>query len=254
MTPPRPAKAVANPVQASATRKRRKTARTDASCVVIYARVSTDEQVTSGAGIDAQISECQAYAARLGWEVVDVIIEGPVSGTVHPTRRPGFARAVALLEDCTAGTLLVRRTDRVSRRLRHFLDVADSADAGGWSLATTDGKVDTGTAAGRLQVNVMASVAEYEREVISERTREGLAAKRAQGVRLGRPSAIPKPVLDRIVREWGGGRGKGLTLQQIATRLNADGIPNPTGSAAGWVIPTVHRALKTAKLNAEAGR
>jgi DNA invertase Pin-like site-specific DNA recombinase len=216
--------------------------------VVIYCRVSTEEQERSGAGLAAQEAECRAYAARHQWQVVAVIHEEAVSGKVHPTKRPGYVEALAMLTGCSAGVLLVRRTDRVSRRLRHFLDVVDAADAAGWTVCTTDGKVDTGTAAGRFQVNVMASAHEYERDVIAERTREALAAKRAAGVRLGRPSAIPDDILARIVNE----RAGGASLNAIARGLNADSIPNPTASAAGWHAPTVSRALETARLNSEA--
>lgn len=209
-----------------------------ATCVVIYARVSTEEQAASGAGLDAQVAECRAYAERHGWEVVEVIREEPVSGKVQPNKRPGFARAVARLDDCEAGTLLVRRMDRVSRRLRHTLSVIDDADAAGWALATTDGKVDTATAAGRFQLNIMAAAAEYEREVIGERTREGLAAKRAAGVRLGRPPAVLDEVLRRMLAEQAAGR----SLRAIAAGLTDDQVPTARGGPQ-WSHATVQSVL-----------
>lgn len=210
-----------------------------ATCVVIYARVSTDEQVSTGAGLDAQVAECEAYASRNGWTVVEVIREDPISGKVLPTKRPGFARAMERLDSCEAGTLLVRRMDRVSRRLRDTLAVVDTADGDGWALATTDGKVDTGTASGRLHLNMMAAVAEYEREVIGERTREGLAAKRAAGVRLGRPRELPDEIIDRIKLE----RASGLSMRSIAAKLTAEGVPTVRGARA-WSHATVQAVLR----------
>lgn len=204
---------------------------------MIYLRVSTDEQVSSGAGLGAQEAECRRYAEVHGWTVLAVVTEEAVSGKVHPSVRPGFGKALELLDACEAGTLLVRRQDRVSRRLRHFLDVLDRADGAGWSIATTDGLLDTSTASGGLSVHVMASVAEYERKVIGERTRDALAVKRAQGVRLGGPQVIDQAVVDRIVRE----RAAGLTLAAIADLLTAEGVPTAKGGVRWW--PSTIRAV-----------
>ena len=213
---------------------------------MIYLRVSTDEQVSSGAGLDAQEAECRRYAATRGWAVAAVVTEEAVSGKVHPNERPGFREAMTLLDDCIAGTLLVRRQDRVSRRLRHLLDVLDSATAGGWSIATTDGEtLDTSTASGGLRVHVMGSVAEYERKVIGERTRDALAARKASGKRLGRPSRLPTEVLDRIASEHLAGR----RVSDIVAGLNNDLVPTLSGRP--WAHSTVTRAVQTARLNAD---
>jgi DNA invertase Pin-like site-specific DNA recombinase len=205
---------------------------------VIYLRVSTDEQVSSGLGLDAQEASCRRWAEANGLTVVDVVTEQAVSGKVAPADRPGFGRALALLDGCEAGVLLVRRQDRISRRLRHTLAVIDHADEQGWSIATTDGELDTSTAAGRLKVNVMASVAEYEAGVIGERTREALAAKREAGVLLGRRRQMPDDVVARIVAE----REAGRTLTAVAQGLNDDGIPTARGGGVWWQS-TVSAAL-----------
>lgn len=235
----------------SRTSRRAQAARREASrdSVVIYLRVSTDEQVSSGAGLDAQEAECRRYAEARGWTVASVVTEVAVSGKVHPTERPGFREAVALLDACDAGTLLVRRQDRVSRRLRHLLDVLDAATHGGWSIATTDGEtLDTSTASGGLRVHVMGSVAEYERKVIGERTRDALAARKASGMRLGRPSRLTSDVLDRIASEHTAGR----RVSEIVAGLNADAVPTLSGRP--WSHSTVTRAVQTARLNADPTR
>jgi DNA invertase Pin-like site-specific DNA recombinase len=231
------------------TKTQRKAARVAArECVVIYVRVSTEEQHDSGAGLDAQVAECQAYAARNSWAVVEVIVEDAISGKVHPAKRPGFQRALARLDRCEAGTLLVRRQDRVSRRLRHTLDVIDAAKESGWSLATTDGRLDTASAAGEFQVNVMASVAEYERALISERTREALAARKAAGMVLGAAPSIPDDVAQRILTE----HAAALSMRAIAAGLTADGVRTARGGSV-WSHATV-QAVVNAKRFTQADR
>lgn len=212
------------------------------SCVVIYARVSSDEQAASGAGIAAQLSECRAYAERQGMTVVAEIVEDALSGKVHPSKRPGYQRALTILESCEAGTLLVRRQDRVSRRLRHTLDVLDEAQASGWSVCTTDGRLDTSTAAGSFNVNVMASVAEYERRVIGERTKEALAALKAQGVTLGAAPQIPDEIGRRIHAEHAAGR----SMRTIAAGLTAEGVPTARGGNA-WSHASVQAVLRAVR-------
>lgn len=209
---------------------------------MIYLRVSTEEQAESGAGLDAQERECLAFAERNGWTVVEVIREEPLSGKVHPSKRPGFLRAIDRLDRCEVGTLLVRRQDRLSRRLRHTLDVIDLATEDGWSIATCDGRLDTATAAGSLQVNVMGSVAQYERDVISERTREALAARKAAGMVLGAAPTIPDAVAQRILAE----HAAGISLRRIAAGLTADGVPTARGGAA-WSHATVQAVVNAVR-------
>jgi DNA invertase Pin-like site-specific DNA recombinase len=221
------------------TRSQRRALRTSISSkVVVYARVSTDAQDQSGAGVEAQIAECLAYAERHGLTVVEIVREVPVSGKVHPSNRPGFNWAMGLLENCEAGTLLVRRMDRVSRKLTHTLDVVEASRTDGWAICTTDGKVDTSTASGRAHTNMMATFAEYERELIGERTREALAAKRAQGVRLGRPPVVTADVVARVLAE----RDAGMSMAAIAAALTADAVPTARGGA-GWTKASVQSLL-----------
>ena len=87
--------------------------------------------------------------------------------------------------------------------------------------------MDLSTPAGEMAANVILSAAQFERRMISQRTKDALAVKRAQGVRLGRPSGLPGEVRERIVAE----RGDGATLQQIADRLNAAAVPTSRGGS-----------------------
>ncbi len=87
--------------------------------------------------------------------------------------------------------------------------------------------------------NVMATFAQLERELIGQRTREALAVKRSQGVRLGRPSTVPQEVIERISRE----RASGKSLRAIAAGLTSDGVPTAHGGKA-WHASTVKSLLK----------
>jgi DNA invertase Pin-like site-specific DNA recombinase len=93
---------------------------------------------------------------------------------------------------------------------------------------------------GRFLASVMASAAQWEREIIGQRTRDALAVKKAQGMRLGRPRVLPARVVTRIRRE----RERGLSLAAIANGLNRDGVGTAHGGAR-WYPSTVRAVLAT---------
>lgn len=206
--------------------------------VVFYLRVSTVEQVDSGAGLEAQEAALRTAATHKGWEVVAVLTDAGVSGK-SLTGRPALAEALELVESGRGDVLAVAKLDRLSRSLLDFAGLMARAQAAGWALVALDVDVDTTTPSGRLVANLMASVAEWERETIGARTRDALAAKRAQGVRLGRPRVLPLDVLERIVAE----RASGRTLRSIADGLTTDGVPTAQGGV--WRPGTVAAALSS---------
>lgn len=209
--------------------------------VCIYVRVSTNEQARTGAGLAAQEAECREFAERQGWTVTGFYVddvETGTSGTVHPTERLGLAAAVSALDAGEADVLLVRRQDRISRRVRHLLEFVERADLGRWAIATTDGKLDTTSAAGKFQTTVLAAAAELERDLAVERTREGMAIKREQGVRLGRPSQVPHDLRDLIIQS----RFAGLSFAAIADDFNARGVPTVRGGRR-WYPATVRAVV-----------
>jgi DNA invertase Pin-like site-specific DNA recombinase len=115
------------------------------------------------------------------------------------------------------------------------------------SFVALDLGVDTTTPSGELIASVMATFAQFERRVIGQRTRDALAVKKAQGVKLGRPRQLPQRVVQRITRA----RERGETLAAIANALNRDGVPTAQGGAC-WYPSTV-RAVLT-RDDAPAGR
>ena len=149
--------------------------------VAIYCRVSTDEQTN-----DPQRLELDEFCRRRGWENLKVFTDR-ISGAKWT--RLGLDM---LMREVRAGRLdvvVVVKLDRLGRSLPHLVQLVAEMDANRTALICSSQGIDTSNdnPAGRLQMNVLAAVAEFERALISERTKAGLAAARARGRRGGRP-------------------------------------------------------------------
>lgn len=216
----------------------------DTSKVVAYLRVSTEEQAVSGLGLEAQETAVMAACAARGATVVAVFTDAGVSGSVAPEERPGLSAALEAVSSGRAGVLMVSKLDRLSRSLLDFAVLMERSRRDGWALVTLDLGVDTASPQGELMANVFATFAQFERRLIGQRTKDALAVKRSQGVRLGRPVALPVEVRDRIVAE----RRAGTTLAAIAGRLTADGVPTAQGGLR-WYASTVASVLRSAELD-----
>ena len=215
--------------------------------VVLYTRVSTSEQAESGAGLAAQEAALRADATRRGWEIIDHLTDAGVSGK-SMTGRPALAQALHLVTGGAADALAVSKLDRLSRSLLDFAALMARAQAEGWALVALDVDVDTTTPSGRLVANVMASVAEWERETIGARTRDSLAARRAQGVVLGRPRTISLAAVTRARAL----RADGLSFAACAEQLTSEGVPTAQGGAR-WYPSTVRKVLLSADRTDESG-
>lgn len=200
-----------------------------------YVRVSTSEQADDGASLEAQRNLLSAEAVRRGWDVEILADEGYSAKAIE--NRPALLSALDRLDKGSADVLLVLRVDRLSRSVSDFAALMARSQRRGWSLVALDLGVDTSTPAGDLMAHVLASVAQYERKVIGQRTREGMAQRRAEGVHVGRPPALPDSTVERIVKE----RSTGATLSSIAAGLAADDVP--TGHGGRWHASTVRKVL-----------
>jgi DNA invertase Pin-like site-specific DNA recombinase len=205
--------------------------------VVGYVRVSTDEQRSSGAGLAAQRAAIETECRRRGWTLVEVIEDAGYNA--KDMKRPGVQIALDTLKRGDAGALVVAKLDRLSRSMLDFTAVMAKASKQGWALVALDCAVDTTTPAGEAMANVLATFAQFERRLIGQRTREALAAKRASGVRLGRPVSLPVNVRERIASE----RRAGRSLAAIADILNAEQVPTAQGGRQWWPS-TVRAALR----------
>jgi DNA invertase Pin-like site-specific DNA recombinase len=199
-------------------------------------RVSIDEQTTSGAGLQAQRRAILAECKRRGWHLVETFEDAGYSA--KDLKRPALHEALLVLEGGDASALVVAKLDRLSRSLLDFTGLMAKATRQHWALIALDVAVDTSTPTVKAMANMVATFAQLERRLISQRTREALAAKKAAGVRLGRPPAVPKPIVRRIRRQ----RARGDTLRAIADGLNRDRVPTAQGGAQ-WYAATVRGIL-----------
>ena len=167
--------------------------------VLGYVRVSTEEQSDSGAGLEAQRRAIEAECLRRGWQLLEVVEDAGFSA--KDLKRPGIQEALRVLEEGDAKALVAAKLDRLSRSMIDFPALMATAQKQGWALVALDCAVDTTTPAGEAMANVLATFAQFERRLISQRTREALAVKKSQGVRLGRPTTMPTKVVNRIRRE-----------------------------------------------------
>ena len=215
----------------------------DGKRAVLYIRVSTDEQ---SASIEAQRETCTRLASQHDYEIVAEFVDENVSGAIAIDKRPALKRALRALADDQADRLVVAKLDRLARNVRVALEIdEDYATRHGWGIVFGDMDIDTSTAVGKMQLSMFASVARFERDRISERTREALAVKRAHGVRLGRPSTLPREIVERIVAE----RDAGSSLRAIAGGLTRDGVPTAQGGQA-WHASTVRKVLASQQAEA----
>src|SRR5438552_415523 len=147
----------------------------------VYARVSTFDQEPEN-----QLAELRRYAAAREWSIAEHVDRG-ISGTKD--RRPALD---ALLTDARRrrfDVLVVWRLDRLGRNLRHLIVLLEELSALGVAFVSLNEGIDATTPAGKLQMHILGGIAEFERARIAERFKAGLQRARAQGTRLGRPSA-----------------------------------------------------------------
>lgn len=211
--------------------------------VIGYLRVSTDEQARSGLGLDAQRTRIASEAAHRGWTVRWLVDEGYSAKNLH---RPALTEALALLSTHEADALVVAKLDRLSRSVVDFSTTLATAKRQGWAMVLLDLGVDTATPNGKLVAGLMSQIAEWERELIGQRTREALAAAKARGTRLGRPRCTPDEVVTQVVMM----RDHGMSLRVIAQTLTDASVPTTRGAAA-WRPSTVRRVLNSHRLDLE---
>lgn len=202
-----------------------------------YYRVSTEDQANEGASVEAQRVALVAEAARRGWDLQLVGDEGMSAKNLN---RPGLTEALARLDRGEADALLSVRLDRVSRSVADFAGLLARAKRRGWRIVLMSPNLDTEDPAGKFTAHVLAAAAEYERDLIGARTREGMIQRRAEGVHIGRPRVLSADVLERITAAHAEGR----SLRSIAQDLTAQDVPTAHGGAR-WHASTVRGILQS---------
>ena len=175
----------------------------------LYARVSTLDQEPEN-----QLAELRRYVAARDWVAIEYVDQG-VSGAKD--RRPALDRLVADARRRQVDTVVVWRLDRLGRSLKHLVTLLDEFHAVGVGFVSLGEGIDLHTPAGRLQLHILAALAEFERARIAERVAAGLARARRNGTRLGRP--------EKHVPESGLAPVRGLSVREAAQRLGVSPTP-----------------------------
>lgn len=228
------------------------------SKVVGYIRVSTTGQAVSGLSLDAQRTKLEAYAIAMDLELVDVVVDAGVSAKT--LNRPGMQAVLAMLDAGEVEGVLVAKLDRLTRSVKDLGELVERYFTNRYALLSVNDSIDTRTASGRLVLNVLASVSQWEREATAERTKDALAQLKSEGVKLGGEALGWKrtdstddsdrrivedvraeaATVERIVEL----RSQGLALRAIAAKLTEEG--HATKNGGRWAAETVRKVLRRA--------
>ena len=196
-----------------------------------YIRVSTEKQADFGVSLEAQEAKIRAMAVVQGADLAEVIVDAESAKSLD---RPGMERLLALIDARAVNTVIIAKLDRLTRSVKDLAELLERFTRRGVSLVSVAESLDTGTAAGRLVLNIMTAVSQWEREAIGERTRDAMRHKRANGERVGtvpfgfrlagdgrrlEEEPAEQDILARI-REL---KAAGHTTRAIANELNRQG-------------------------------
>jgi DNA invertase Pin-like site-specific DNA recombinase len=181
----------------------------------LYARVSTAEQTPEN-----QLGALRAFAAARGWRPTEYVDHG-ISGAKE--RRPALDALLAAVRARKLDVLCIVKLDRLARSTRQLVTLAAELEALRVDLVVLDQAIDTTTPAGRLLFNVLASIAEFERDLIRDRVMAGMRRAKALGIRCGRPRKYDLEPGDVAAL-----RAEGLSLSEIGRRLGGATPIHPT--------------------------
>ncbi len=218
--------------------------------VVGYVRVSTELQATEGVSLDAQQGRIEAWCRANGGELAegDLHVDAGISGK-RADNRPGLQAALGAVAERPGAALVVYSLSRLARSTKDTIAIAERLEKAGADLVSLSEKIDTTTAAGKMVFRMLAVLAEFERDLVSERTKGAVAHKRSKGERIGqvpygqsldadgRTVRADPAALEVIasMRRW---KAEGLSLRGIAGRLTVQGTPTANGRTA-WTHKTV---------------
>jgi DNA invertase Pin-like site-specific DNA recombinase len=180
--------------------------------VALYARVST---LNGHQDPEMQLAELREYAQRRGWTITEEYVDRGVSGCKDS--RPALNRLMADAHRRRFDAVLVWKIDRWGRSLKHLVTSLADLDAFNVAFVSLRDNLDLSTPSGRLMMQLLGAMAEFERALIQERVKAGLAHARAKGVRLGRPRRTLDLAEVAVLRE------SGLSWREVGARVGCDG-------------------------------
>ncbi len=218
-----------------------------------YIRVSTERQASEGASLEAQQAKIQQWCLANGYELVNVFKDEGISGKRMDTRQ-GLQDALATIKKGNA--FVFYSMSRVARSTKDMLSIGDLITKKRADMVSVIEDFDTTSASGKLMFQMLAVLAEFERNLVGERTASVLQNKKANrqvytnqtpyGFKAvnGRLEQVKQEV--KVVAEIQQARANGQTLQAIADNLNSRGIPTKTNKQ--WQPATIHLLLQRTAL------
>jgi DNA invertase Pin-like site-specific DNA recombinase len=177
--------------------------------VAVYVRVSTHDQTTEN-----QRRELAEVAERAGWDVVAVFSDEGISGAKGRDKRPGFDALMKAVTRREVDMVAAWSVDRLGRSMQHLVETLSAIRAAGADLYLHKQALDTTTPSGRAMFGMLSVFAEFEREMIVERVRAGMATAKAKGKSVGRPKASEE-TLARIRKL----RSQGMGMLKVAREV-----------------------------------
>jgi len=216
-----------------------------------YVRVSTEKQADRGVSLEAQAEKIRAMAVVHNAELLDIIVDGGESA--KSLQRPGMERLLALVDGKRIQAVIVAKLDRLTRSVKDLCELLERFERRGVALVSVAESLDTSSAAGRLVLNIMTAVSQWEREAIGERTRDAMRHKLSLGERAGNIAygyrlagdgrhLEPDPAEQTALEEIRRLRCEGATMRGIAKALNARSFRTRRDTA--WRLESVARVLK----------
>ena len=218
-----------------------------------YIRVSTEQQANEGVSLEAQKSKIAAWCVTNGYELVNVFVDAGISGK-SMDKRPGLQDAMKSLKKGMA--LVSYSLSRLARSTKDALSIGETVAKRKADIVSLSEQIDTTTAAGKMMFQMLAVLAEFERNLVAERTTNALQHKKATNQKYTNITPYGFEAIEgrlvhvqaeaAIVAEIQAARASGNTLQSIADSLNGRGIPTKTGKT--WQPATIHLLMKRTAL------
>lgn len=202
-----------------------------------YIRVSTESQAVDGVSLDAQKAKIESWAMLNDYELKAIHVDAGISGK-GMMNRPGLQDALA---DCGKGSaLVVYSLSRLARSTKDTIEISDRLAKSGADLVSLSEKIDTTSAAGKMVFRMMAVLAEFERDQISERTSTAMQFKKSKGELVGAVpygftladdgvNLVENPIEQDVIRQARELRESGLSLRKVAAELDRRGLVARSG-------------------------
>lgn len=197
--------------------------------IAVYARVSTSHHNQNP---EIQIEELRRFCALKGWQISYELVDHGYSGSTN--NRPALKELLQLVKNKEVDSIIVVKLDRLFRSLKHLVSTLEEFEKQGIKFVAIKDNVDYSTPTGRLFVQILGSLGEFERSLLRERTMMGLDHARKNGKKFGRPKLHDHSLIVQLHQS-------GLTYRAIQRQL---GVP----------MGTIARAIKSARKTAQNDR